>query len=135
MTVKKSPRYLVPAKWACPPTSSRRGTYLRLCLSTLAFASKKLPAGFYGYNYVTDSDMVGTTDYPNNLSATRSYESNRNLVDYVQNDVSGTVISKYDYENDAAGRRTDVVTTGTAFSADTFNKYGYNTRSVVIGVR
>jgi len=65
------------------------------------------------------------------MSATRSYESDRNLVDYVQNDVDGSTVSKYDYTNDDAGKRTDVVMTGTAFDSDTFNKYGYNSRDEV----
>jgi hypothetical protein len=45
----------------------------------------------------------------------RAYEADRDLIDYVQNDTSGTV-SKYDYENDALGRRVNVVYTGSAFS-------------------
>jgi len=91
--------------------------------------------GTYSYSYVTDSNMIGTTTYPNNLSATRSYEGNRNLVDYVENDVDGTTISKYDYTNDAAGRRTDVDRSGTAFEAtDTLN-YNYNARSEVTGAQ
>ncbi len=89
-------------------------------------------SGTYTYGYVADSDLVGTTSFPNGLTATRAYETQRNLVDYVDNTVSGTTVSKYDYTNDDIGRRTDVVMTGTAFTQNTFNSYGYNDRSEVI---
>lgn len=54
-------------------------------------------------------------------------------MDYVQSDFDGTTVSKYDYTNDAAGRRTDVERSGTAFDAtDTLN-YNYNSRPEVMG--
>ena len=58
---------------------------------------KPLHCTTYDYSYVTDTDRVGTTDYPITMSATRSYESDRNAVDYVQNDVSDSTVSRYGY--------------------------------------
>ena len=72
-------------------------------------------------------------DFPNNLSATRKYKSNRNVVNYVQNEMNDTTISKYNYTNDAAGKRTDVERTGTAFSQSDEIVYNYNDRSEVTG--
>ncbi|MFO7821024.1 MAG: RHS repeat-associated core domain-containing protein [Lentisphaeria bacterium] len=69
-------------------------------------------------------------------------EKDRNLVAYVENRVDTDVISKYDYTNDTVGRRIDVVTTGLAFTQDTFKprsgnltvtaSHGYNDRSEVV---
>ncbi len=85
------------------------------------------------YGYAENSDMVTTTTFPNGPVTTRSYEAQRNLIDYVENRVAATTISKYDYTNDAVGRRTAVEKTGTAFAqADTIS-YGYNDRSEVTG--
>jgi RHS repeat-associated protein len=47
-------------------------------------------------------------------TARRAYEASRNLVDYVESKVGTTTISKYDYTNDALGRRTFVAMSGSA---------------------
>ena len=49
----------------------------------------------------------------------------------VKNQVGTTLISQYDYANDAGGRRTSIKNSGTAFLDPAFNKYGYNDRSEV----
>ena len=50
----------------------------------------------------------------------------------MKNQVDATVLSQYDYFNDAGGRRTSVKHSGTAFTTGpAFTLYGYNSRSEV----
>ncbi|MCA1810172.1 MAG: hypothetical protein LC725_12120, partial [Lentisphaerae bacterium] len=69
------------------------------------------------------------------LTVTRSYESNRDLLTQVKNAFDTVTVSQYDYVNDSAGRRIAVKQSGTAFkpAGDMFNLYQYNTRSEVTG--
>ena len=66
---------------------------------------------------------------------TRQYEAGRDLIDYVQNqwrdpnNLPFVTISKYDYANDALGRRSSVVNSGEAFAADAYSRWGYNNRN------
>ncbi|MGQ9652145.1 MAG: hypothetical protein ACUVXJ_18770 [Phycisphaerae bacterium] len=95
-----------------------------------------LPAYGVEYSRLADSDLVEYARYKSDASTTlatlrRAYEASRDLVDYVQNDTSATV-SKYDYVNDALGRRTSVVYTGSAFSQNHLFLWGYNPRSELI---
>ena len=85
----------------------------------------------YTYNYLANSNLVSGITYPNNISVTNAYESNRDLIDYVENKHNTTTISKYDYTNDALGRRTAMEKSGTAFTASDTITYGYNDRSEV----
>ncbi len=94
-----------------------------------------LPSYGAEYGYLADSGSVETIDYKTGstttaASSTTSYLSDRNLIDEIDN-VAGTgTISKYDYTYNAIGQRTHVVNTGTAFSANAHNAYGYNDRRV-----
>jgi len=65
------------------------------------------------------------------LATTRSFETDRNLITKIKNydHVNSQTISQYLYRNDALGRRSDVVYSGTAFAADHLFKWGYNDRS------
>lgn len=83
------------------------------------------------YGYQENSDLLHTTTFPNGLVATKAYEPQRNLIDYVENKVGATSISKYDYENDAAGRRTARAQTGSAFAQPDQITWGYNARNEV----
>lgn len=60
--------------------------------------------------YLANSDLVSTVAIPsgaNNIAVRRTdYEQNRNLITSVENKYDTTTISKYDYVNDATGRRT-----------------------------
>jgi hypothetical protein len=47
----------------------------------------------------------------------------------VSNRVNGALISQYDYQYDAIGRRTSVKNSGSAFSASAFTKWGYDERN------
>ncbi|HPZ99420.1 MAG TPA: hypothetical protein PLT93_14895, partial [Phycisphaerae bacterium] len=92
-----------------------------------------LPAYGVEYSRLTDSELIEYARYKSDASTTlatirRTYEANRDLVDYVQNDTS-TTVSKYDYVNDALGRRTSVVYTGSAFAQNHIFLWGYNPRS------
>jgi len=82
------------------------------------------------YSYMPNSDLLaGLSNGP--IQITRSYEDNRNLITQVRNTSGSTLISQYDYINDAVGRRTSVGMTGDAFSdlGISHNKYAYNARS------
>ncbi len=61
----------------------------------------------------------------------RQYEGTRNLIDFVENKAGTNLptVSKYAYTNDALGRRTNVVHTGSAFGDGHNFVWGYNGRS------
>jgi RHS repeat-associated protein len=93
------------------------------------FATVTNGSDVYTYSYLANSNLVSSITYPNTITVNNVYEANRNLVDYVENKYGATVISKYDYTNDAIGRRTAMAKSGTAFSASDTITYGYNDRS------
>ena len=66
---------------------------------------------------------------------TRAYEFGRSLITSVENRYGETVISRYDYQNDALGRRTSRADSGLAFANPAFDAYSYNARSEVTGSR
>ncbi len=98
--------------------------------STLTNAKLPTPNTF-AYAYLANSDLLATTTYPSDITVTRAYEFQRNLIDYTENKVGATTVSKYDYTNDAIGRRTARAQTGTAFTAADSITFGYNTRNEV----
>lgn len=85
----------------------------------------------FTYGYLTNSNLVSGITYPNNITVTNAYESNRDLIDYVENKYNTTTISKYDYTNDAIGRRTAMAKSGSAFTASDTVNFTYNTRSEI----
>ncbi len=91
-------------------------------------------AKVFQYDYMPGSDLIKTVTHPNGVIAAKVYETQRDLVDYVENKHGETVISKYDYVNDVLGRRTDRTDSGTAFGANPVaNDFDYDIRSQVIG--
>jgi len=100
-------------------------------------AGPGLPEYGVKYSRLANSELVEYAKYMQSETASlveihREYETTRDLLDSVENRISGdpaTVVSKYDYANDDAGRRTAVITTGTAFGSGAFNIWQYNTRS------
>ena len=88
-------------------------------------------ADTFTYAYLANSDLVNTLSGPANMVQTRAYESTRDLVDYVENRVGATTVSKYDYTNDTIGRRTGVQKSGTAFTTTDTIAWGYDDRSQV----
>jgi len=63
----------------------------------------------------------------------RSYEQHRDLLTQVKSMAGTNVISQFDCQNDAVGRRTSVKNSGQAFPpvGPAFNLYGYNSRPEV----
>ena len=85
----------------------------------------------FTYSYMANSNLISNITYPNGISASKSYEPNRDLVTSIENKYGTTTVSKYDYSNDDLGRRTAMGKSGTAFTqADTI-AYGYNDRSEI----
>ena len=54
--------------------------------STLTNAKLPTPNTF-SYAYLANSDLLATTTYPSDITVTRAYESNRNLIDTIENKV------------------------------------------------
>ena len=98
----------------------------------------------YGVEYarLANSDLLEYISYKSDANTTlartqRDYESNRDLIEWVENKLGTTQVSKYNYnatndDLDALGRRTSVVYTGTAFAQSHLFKWGYNTRSELV---
>jgi len=88
----------------------------------------------WAYSYLPDSDlvagwsnMVGAGSAP--LAVSRSYENHRDLLAQVKNTVGTNLVSEFDYQNDAVGRRTRRIDT---VASVVTNDFGYNTRSELI---
>ncbi len=90
-------------------------------------------ADTFNYSYLANSNLIESVNYPHNISVTKSYESNRNLITSVINSVGfvPSVVSQYDYTNDAIGRRTAMAKSGTAFVSNDIIDFSYNDRSEV----
>jgi RHS repeat-associated protein len=86
-------------------------------------------AGEFGYSRLEDSDLVSRMTRPNGIATDWSYEPQRDLVTQVQN---GT-ISTYGYANDAAGRRSSMSRSGSAYTAPDVISYSYNDRGELTG--
>lgn len=74
------------------------------------------------WSYLEGSDLKSRLDYGTVGSAEWTYETNRDLLTLVKNSAHGSVISQYDYVNDAAGRRI----------SKNNELYGYNERSELV---
>ena len=85
--------------------------------------------GTANYTYAPNSDLLESASVNDNLNATYAYDPHRNVKTQVQNAYGAQVVSQYDYSYDAFGRRTSVVNTGTAFTANAHNAYDYNDRN------
>jgi RHS repeat-associated protein len=91
----------------------------------------------FTYSYLDGTDLISgyTVSIPStsltNLTVTRSYESDRNLITSITNAWNNSVISSFDYINDQLGRRT---TRRDYFNASTItNDFTYNIHSEVTG--
>ena len=98
------------------------------------FASVTSGDEVFTYGYVPGSSFIGSVANNYGLVRTTTYEPHRNLIATVENAHSNNVISRFDYANDAIGRRTAITRTGSAFSSlsGSIDHYGYNDRSEVI---
>jgi hypothetical protein len=89
----------------------------------------------FTYSYLPNTDLISGMTSSSGFLWTRAYESGRSLITSVENRYGETVISRYDYENDALGRRVSRADSGLAFANPAFDAYSYNTRSEVTGAQ
>ena len=82
----------------------------------------------FQWSYLQGSDLKTSLTYPNGLIASWTYDANNQLLQ-VRNATPTNGISQFDYAYDAAGRRTAIAKSGTAFEFDDVVSYGYNARS------
>jgi len=82
------------------------------------------------YSYLPGSHLLASVSNNLGMVASRTYEPHRDLITAVSNAFGGTLISAFDYTNDALGRRTarmDAQPTHDPVQ----NVFGYNARSEV----
>jgi RHS repeat-associated protein len=89
----------------------------------------------FTYSYLPNTDLLSGMTASSGFLWTRAYESGRSLITSVENRYGETVISRYDYENDALGRRVSRADSGLAFANPAFDAYSYNGRSEVTGAQ
>ncbi|MDZ4199822.1 MAG: RHS repeat-associated core domain-containing protein, partial [Kiritimatiellia bacterium] len=83
------------------------------------------------YAYLSGSGLsAGWTAGP--LTISRAYETNRDLLTQVKSEAGTNIVSQFDYQNDALGRRTLRNDSGSAFGLAVTNEFGYNIRSEMI---
>ena len=90
----------------------------------------------FSYAYLPGTELVSKWSC-GELEHLTDYESGRDLVAAVTNRFGDSIISTFDYENDAAGRRIAIRRGGSAFGglAGAADSHGYNVRSEVISAR
>ena len=81
--------------------------------------------------YLQGSDLKSSLAYPNGLTVAWQYDANGQLLQ-VRNAFPTNIISLYDYTYDAAGRRVEIVRSGSAMSETRTDYYGYNERGELI---
>lgn len=91
-------------------------------------------ASTFTYAYTAGSNLLASIyDTASAWTQTRTYESNRNLLDVIETKYSTTSKARFDYTNDTLGRRTGVAKTGQMYarysSAGLDTVWGYNDRS------
>jgi len=89
-----------------------------------------LQSNFWQYSYLQNSDFISSWGEANSgVAVSRTYEANRNMIMSLSNGVSSAVISMFNYQNDALGRRTQRLDSGSAVAS---NSFGYNSKSELI---
>ena len=88
------------------------------------------------WSYLPNTDLKASLQYPNGLTASWQYDANNQLIQ-VCNVTPTNVISQFDYTYDAAGRRTAITKTGSAFGdlSGSVDSYTYNARSELTSAR
>ena len=76
------------------------------------------------YSYLSNADLIAGWSNNAGLSVSRAYESHRDLLATVFNRWNGSLVSSFAYTNDALGRRTRRIDSGSRT-----NDFGYNIRS------
>ena len=85
------------------------------------------------FGYLANSNLLSTVNRPNGVDTAWNYEYSRNVVTSVENQLNETLLSKYNYTNDALGRRTSMSRSGSVFAQQDTLSYTYNDRSEVTG--
>ena len=88
------------------------------------------------WSYLPNTDLKASLLYPNGLTASWQYDANNQLLQ-VCNVTPTNVISQFDYTYDAAGRRTAITKSGSAFGdlSGSIDSYTYNARSELTSAR
>ena len=81
----------------------------------------------FTYSYLPGSDLVQGYSTDAGFSFMRAYEPNRNLISGITNSFCGVAMHRFDYVNDAAGRR--VQRADVDISTVISNLFAYNARS------
>ena len=68
----------------------------------------------FSWAYLPGSNLKASLQYPNGLTASWTYDANNQLLQ-VRNATPTNIISQFDYTYDAAGRRTAIAKSGSAF--------------------
>jgi RHS repeat-associated protein len=88
------------------------------------------PSGAYAYGYTANSNLLATITGPVHV-ATRTYETNRSVVDILENSVGASTVSKFDYTVNAIGQPTGRARSGSAFAQASTDVFDYNTKGEV----
>ena len=90
----------------------------------------------FSWTYLPNSDLKASLLYPNGLTASWQYDANSQILQ-VRNATPTNVISQFDYTYDAAGRRTAIAKSDTAFGdlSGSIDAYTYNARSELTSAR
>ena len=86
----------------------------------------------FTYGYKPDSNLLASITAPQH-SVSYTYETNRDLMTLLENQVSGTSVSKYEYTYDALSRRKMRTQSGSVINSTSTDTFSYNDRSEVTG--
>ena len=84
---------------------------------------------WYTYGYLPGTDLKSSLTVGTAGRTDWTYEPTRDLLTQVKNTAFGSVVSQYDYVNDAIGRRTEISRSGTRMTETRSDAYGYNDRN------
>ncbi len=86
-------------------------------------------SGSVDYGYLENSDLLSGLNFDEKITVSYEYEPQRNLRTSITNKTKDKLISRYEYQYDRLGRRTNVANSGSAFAKSGFNLYNYNDRN------
>ena len=84
---------------------------------------------WYTYGYLPGTDLKSSLTVGTAGRTDWTYEPTRDLLTQVKNTAFGSVVSQYDYVNDAIERRTEISRSGTRMTETRSDAYGYNDRN------
>ena len=89
------------------------------------------PPSLFSYSYLPNSNLIDAVTGPVH-TVDNVWEPDRDVLDFKENKVGTTTVSKYDYGVNELGQRMTVSQTGTAFSAARGITWGYDSLGQVI---